>query len=123
MVTHDKIRSLQNTMGYHNRCLFLAFPTGKAAKFGPEVRPFRMARCMRTFHEDCPKPLIPFTRAATFTLARTLIIAWAELRARAEMLGRGKPCHIHANFRDEIVGGLLTDAWDGIQQRDHLGKR
>ena len=39
------------------------------------------------------------------------------------MLGRGKPRHLDANFRDEILRRPLTDPRDRVQERDDLSER
>ena len=60
----------------HDRRPFLALPTGKPAKFGPEKGPFRMARGVGTCHEDGPEPLVAFAGPTAFALARTSIVPW-----------------------------------------------
>ena len=83
----------------HDRCPFLDFPTGKAPKFGAEIRPFRVAHGVGTFDEDCSEPLVAFASPPTLALAGTLIVPWADLGPGAEMLGGGKPRHLDANFQ------------------------
>jgi hypothetical protein len=58
-VTDDEVRCLSNTVCDHDRRPLLAFPTGKPAKCGAEIRPLRMARRMGAFDEDRPKHLGP----------------------------------------------------------------
>ena len=101
----------------------LAFPTGKPTKFGAEIRPFRVARGVRTFDEDRPQPLVALTGPPTLALARTLIVPRADLGPGAEVLGRGKPRHIDADFRDQVLGRPLTDARDRVEERNDLGER
>jgi hypothetical protein len=64
-VTDNEVCRLQNTVCDHDGGTFLAFPTGKATKFGAEIRPFRVACCMGTFDEDCPEPLVAFAGPPT----------------------------------------------------------
>src|SRR5215471_6667597 len=70
-----------------------------------------------------PEPLIPFPGPPTLALAGTLIVPWADLGPRAEMLGGGKPRHLDPDFRAEILRRPLTDARDGVQEGDRLGVR
>ena len=39
------------------------------------------------------------------------------------MLGRGKPRHLDANFRDEVLGRPLTDTGNRVQEWDDLRER
>ena len=73
-VTDDEVRGLSHTVCDHDCRTLLAFPTGKPAKFGAEMRPFRMARRMRTCDEDRPEPLVAFAGPTTLALAGTLIV-------------------------------------------------
>jgi len=122
-VTDNEVCRLQNTVCDHDGCAFLAFPTGKPTKFSAEIRPFRVARGVRTFDEDRPQPLVAFAGPPAFALPGTLIVPRADLGPGAEMLGGGKPRHIDPNFRDEILRRPLADARDRVQQRDDLGER
>src|SRR5215471_18321591 len=122
-VTDDKVSGLQNTVRDHHGCPLLAFPTGKPAKFGPEICLFGVARRMGTFDEECPEPLVAFAGPPTLALASTLIVPRAELGPGAEMLRGGKPGHLDPNFCDEILGCPLTDAGNRVQEGDDLRKR
>jgi hypothetical protein len=122
-VTQDKVGGLQNTVGDHDGRLLFPFPASEPAKFGPEICLFGMARCMGTFDEDCPEPLIALAGPPTLALAGTLIVPWADLGPGAKVLGGGKPRHLDANFRDEILGRPLADARDRVEERDCLGVR
>jgi hypothetical protein len=122
-VTDDEVCRLHNTVRDHDRRPLLAFPAGKPAKFGAEIRPVRVARGVRTFDEDCPEPLIPFAGPPTPALASTLIVPWAYLGPRTEMLRGRKLRHIDPYFRDQVLGGPLTHARDGVQEGDRLGVR
>src|SRR4030095_13678771 len=82
-----------------------------------------MARCMGTFDEERPEPLVAFAGPPTLALAGALIVPRADLGPGAEMLGRGKPRHLDANFRDEILGRPLTDTWNRVQECDDLRER
>src|SRR5215831_11197052 len=122
-VTDDKVGGLQKTVRDHHGCPLLAFPTSKPAKFGPEICLFGVAHRMGTFDEECPEPLVAFAGPPTLTLASTLIVPWAELGPGTEMLGRGKPRHLDADFRDQVLGRPLTDPRDRVEERDDLGER
>src|SRR5205085_3089854 len=102
-VTEDEVGRLQNPVCDHDGGSLLAFPTGKPTKFGAEIRPFRVARGVRTFDKDRPEPLIAFAGPPALALPGTLIVARADFGPGAEMLGRGKPRHINADFRDKIL--------------------
>jgi hypothetical protein len=122
-VTQDKVGGLSKTVCHHDRRSLLAFPTGKPTTFGAEIRPLRVARGVRTCDEDRPEPLVTFAGPPTLALAGTLIVARADLGPGAEMLGRGKPRHVDADFRDQVLGRPLTDARDRVEERDDLGER
>jgi hypothetical protein len=53
-VTDDEVGRLQNPVRDHDRRPFLAFPTGKATKFGAEIRLFGVACGVGTCDEDRP---------------------------------------------------------------------
>ena len=72
-VTDNEVCCFQNTVRDHDRGPFLAFPTGKPAKFGAEIRPFCVARGVRTFDEDRPEPFVAFASPPTLALASTLM--------------------------------------------------
>jgi hypothetical protein len=78
-VTDDEVGGLQNPVRDHHGCPLLAFPTGKPAKFGPEIGLFGVARRMGTFDEEGPEPLVAFAGPPTLALAGTLIVPRAEL--------------------------------------------
>src|SRR5262249_34930381 len=122
-VTDDEVCCLQNTVRDHHGCSLLTFPTGKPAKFGPEICLFGVARGVRPFDGECPEPLVAFTGPATLALAGTLIVPRAELGPGAEMLRRGKPGHLDPNFCDEILGCPLTDAGNRVQEGNDLRER
>src|SRR5213593_2956875 len=73
-VTKDKVGGFQKTVRDHDCSPFLAFPTGKSAKFGPEIRLFGVACGVRTFDEDRPEPLVAFAGPTTLALPGTLIV-------------------------------------------------
>ena len=85
-VTDDEVGRLQKTVRDHDRRPFLAFPTGKATEFGPEIRPFGVACGVGTFDEDNPEPLVAFAGPTTLALPGTFIIPWTDLGSGAEML-------------------------------------
>ena len=122
-VTDDEVGRLQNTVGDHDCSPLFAFATGKPAKLGPEIGPFGMARGMGTFDEERPEPLVAFAGPTTLALAGALIVPRADLGPGAEMLGGGKPRHIDADFRDEILSGPLTNPWYGVQEGEELCER
>src|SRR5262249_34912935 len=121
-VTDDEVGRLQNTVRDHDCRPFLAFPTGKPTKFGAEIRPFRVTRCMGTFDEGRPEPFVALASPTTLALASTLIVPWADLGPGAQMLGGGKPRHIDPNFCDKILGRPLADARDRVQERNDLSE-
>src|SRR5262249_39562152 len=92
--TDDAVGRLQNPVRDHDRRPFLAFPTGKATKFGAEIRLFGVACGVGTFDEDRPEPLVAFAGPTTLALPGTFIIPWTDLGPGAEMLGGGKPRHL-----------------------------
>src|SRR5215831_15662403 len=68
-VTDDEVGGLQKTMRDHHGGPWRAFPTGKPAKCGAEIRPFRVARRMGTCDEECPEPLVAFAGPPSLALA------------------------------------------------------
>jgi hypothetical protein len=82
-----------------------------------------VARGVRTFDEDRPEPLVAFAGPTTLALPGTFIIPGADLGPGAEMLGRGKPRHLDANFRDQVLGCPLTDAGNRVQECNGLRER
>src|SRR5262245_38934089 len=108
-VTQDKVGGLQKTVGDHDGRRLFPFPTDKPAKCGAEIRPVRVAYRMGTCDEDCPEPLVACASPPTLALARTLVVARAELGPGAERLRGGNPRHLDATFCAEILGCPLTD--------------
>ena len=110
-------------MGDYDGCPLLALPTGKPTECGAEIRPFRVARGVGTFDEDGPEPLVAFASPPTLALPATLLVPWADFGPGAEMLGRGKPRHLDADFRDQGLSRPLTHARDRVEERDDLSER
>src|SRR5262249_62117375 len=88
-VTDDEVGRLQNPVRDHDRRPFLAFPTGKATKFGPEIRLFGVACGVGTFDEDRTEQLVAFAGPPTLALPGSFLIPGADLGPGKARLGRG----------------------------------
>ena len=62
-------------------------------------------------------------QAGGAALAGTLVVAGAEAGPGEEVAGGGEAAHVEADLGEDDLGGELTDAGDGGEERDRFAER
>src|SRR6266513_6437998 len=72
--------------------------------------------------QHCSQTDIALGSLAREPLAPTLFVAWTHARPGRQMLGGGKPTHLHPNFRQNSRRSNRLNTWDTQQQLHRLRK-
>jgi hypothetical protein len=78
---------------------------------------------LRRFHQGLPKMWVAMARAATLSLASTLVIPRAQSSPRSKVRSAWVLVHVSSGLSQHLFGYASPDAWDLIDGLDRLIKR
>src|SRR5712692_3905628 len=100
---------------YHG--LLLPPPCRQPMILGCQVALFATGCRRRGLDQRLPQPRTPVPGLTALALASAFVVPWTPPRPTGQMTGAGKPAHVRADLRQQILRYPAVDPRDRIQAR------